>query len=284
MTFEPFDEGYKVDESVLTEEIPDFLDQSLRLWIQSVFSSHGITRTDQKLGLVLDQRMFLYPLQETFRRKFPPGLVLFMHQLFLDIKLLRNVISYILQTLATFDEGRELERIFQRSGSAYTVEFIKGEEARGILTAKGEPIFSTVGMRLAYRVPTIVEIQAKKILNTQVLLSEAWSSHYGINPDDEKTVTRCTDALAGLLRDKYFPDDKKPQLGKFLKQMIEQPEKYPLPAEKLYDKKKFLELMQEFSAIRGNHKTGTGRAPTYEEAGFVLHYAIMLFQILESKK
>ncbi len=100
-------------------------------------------------------------------------------------------------------------------------------------------------------------------------------------PDDERTVTRATDALSGILRDRYFPAEKRPQLGTLLEKIKKDCDLYPLPGNTIFDQKEFLSIMSRFSKIRGNHKSGTGRAPMHQEAGFVLHFTIMLFQTLK---
>ncbi|MCB9817445.1 hypothetical protein H6795_02830 [Candidatus Nomurabacteria bacterium] len=50
-----------------------------------------------------------------------------------------------------------------------------------------------------------------------------------------------------LLRDKYYPNEKKPQLGKLLKQLIENKDKIILPADTLYNKESLLKMMVKFS-------------------------------------
>src|SRR5690606_38279516 len=110
----------------------------------------------------------------------------------------RNVLTYLLQNVANAEEGRKLEVILADTSSAYSVNFKEEEVKNGALVGKATK------MKLAYRVPPVVKEQALDVMRTDQLLAEAWESHYGIDPDDEKTVTRCTDALAGLLRDVYF--------------------------------------------------------------------------------
>lgn len=280
MSFEPFDDKYEFDSSVLTEDFPHYLSPSVKKWIFDCLRNHSMYN-----ARVLHAQLtgsFIHPLNRAFRKSFSDTSTVFFSTITADIVLFRNVLSYILQNIADVAEGRELEKILQEGSSAYTVEFRRGRKIAGILTSKGEPMFETAGMKLSYRVPPIVKAQAEEVISHDALLAEAWESHYGINPDDEKTVTRCTDVLAGQLRDKYFGEEKRTQLGTLLQKMRAEPNKYSLPASSLYDSDRFLEIMKNFSKIRGNHKTGTGRAPTHEEAGFVLHFTIMLSQLLRS--
>lgn len=283
--FDPFDSEFKIDKSVLTKDIPVFLEQSLRRWIDSVFHKHSFIHIGPRGFPVIDGAMFLHPLQETFRREFSDDPETFYNEMLSNIKLFRNMLSYILQNITDVNEARALETILARSSSAYAVDFIKGKEIiSGLKRIDGKPMFEDVGCKLIYRVAPIVRMQAEDVLSSENLLAEAWEAYYGMQPDDEKTVIRCTDALAGLLRDAYFPTENRPVFGSMLQKMKQVPGSYTLPANCLYDTKEFLELMKDFSKIRGNHQKGTGRKPTHEEAGFVLHFAIMFFQLLKIKK
>jgi len=275
-SFEPFDEEFNFDRSILTETFPDYMLPSVLSWIENVLIKHQMYRPQLSRN-VSDSKLVL-PMNRALRKTIRTSWSAFLVDIQEDVPTFRNVLTYLLQNVASAEEGEELETILSDTSSAYSVDF-KEEDVR-----HGALIGGITRMKLVYRVPPVVKEQALDVMRTDQLLAEAWESHYGISADDEKTVTRCTDALAGLLRDVYFPEEKRPQLGILLGKMRKDTEKYPLPASSLYDSDKFLELMKNFSKIRGNHKTGTGRAPTHEEASFVLHYTIMLFQLLRSKK
>src|SRR5690606_8844814 len=134
----------------------------------------------------------------------------------------RNIISYVLQKIATEGEGKKLEATLIRTGSAYAVQITKKQVNAS---------WSKTEMKLIYRVDPIVAKQAVPILNSSSLIQEAWDAYYGLKPDYEKVVTRSSDALAGLLRDKFFPDEQKPQLGKLIEQLQRSPEKISFPGE-----------------------------------------------------
>lgn len=274
-SFEPFDEEFNFDKSILTEVFPEYMLPSVMLWIEELLIKHQLFRP--QLSRDVNDSKLVMPINRALRKTFRSSWPAFIADIQADVSTLRNVITYLLQNVANPGQGRDLEAILSDTSSAYSVDFKEEEVGDGVLIGK------STSMKLVYRVPPVVKEQALDVMKTDQLLAEAWESHYGINPDDEKTVTRCTDALAGLLRDSYFPEEKRPQLGTLLGKMRKDPESYRLPATGLYDSDKFLDLMRDFSKIRGNHKSGTGRAPTHEEASFVLHYAIMLFQILRSK-
>lgn len=274
-SFEPFDEEFNFDKSILTEAFPEYMLPSVMLWIKDLLIRRQLFKP--QLSRDVNDSKLVMPMNRALRKTFRSNWLAFMADIQTDVSTLRNAITYLLQNIADAQDGQRLEAILSDTSSAYSVDF-KEEEVRS-----GAIIGKATRMKLVYRVPPVVKEQALDIMRTDQLLAEAWESHYGINPDDEKTVTRCTDALAGLLRDVYFPEEKRPQLGTLLGKIRKDLGKYTLPASSIYDSDKFLELMKDFSKIRGNHKSGTGRAPTHVEASFVLHYAIMLFQILRSK-
>jgi len=274
-TFEPFDDEYRFDKGVLTEAFPDYMYPSIQDWIISLLDRASLLSWSQGIQYV-DRSKLVLPLNENMRKTFRNDLASFLSDISENANVLRNVISYLLQNVANKKEGENLEIILARTSSAYAVDF-RDEEAT---TSSGAISWVSTKIKLVYRVTPIVKRQAENTLAQSELLAEAWDSYYGLKPDDEKVITRCTDAIAGLLRDRFFPGEKRTQLGTLLQKVISEPEKYPVVGETLFDKKEFLATMKGFSAVRGNHKTGTGRAPTHAEAGFVLHFSIMLFQVL----
>lgn len=279
--FEPFDSEYSFDKTVLTEDFPNYLLPSVQKWIIDVLHRHDLF--DQS-GYVAGNSLpnlsndFTMPFNRTMRTTYKNDTLTFINIISANNIRLRNTLSYILQKIADYTEGATLEEILSEGSSAYTVDITRTEVKRALGAGVSVP-YENISMKLVYRVPLVVKAQAETILKNEHLLAEAWDEYYGLSPDDEKVVTRCHDALSGILRDKYFPKDAKPQLGKLTKQLIESPKKFTLPAETMYDKKSFLGLMDKFSEKRGNHTKGTGKKPTHEEAGFVLHYTIMLFQL-----
>jgi len=275
-SFEPFDQEFKFDKTILTEEFTEYMLPSIILWIKKILISHSFLNS-RYLDKVSDDGLVM-PLNRALRKTIRSHWSHFLVDIQVDLPTFRNVLTYLLQNVASRAEGENLEAILSETSSAYTVDF-KEEEV--MVHGVG---WKTTSMKLVYRVAPIAKVQALNVMQDENLLTEAWDFHYGINSDDEKTVTRCTDALAGMLRDTYFPGQQRSQLGTILGLMRKDPQKYPLPASSLYDTDKFLELMRDFSKIRGNHKTGTGRTPTHEEASFVLHFTIMLFQILRSRE
>lgn len=269
--FEPFDEEYKFDPEILTEDFPKYMIDSIVAWSEALLNNRRMIVMRDKLSPT-----FLLPYDRVFRTNLDPHWAIVTTKLRSNLKFARNFISYLLQIYASEKEGEALERILAESSSAYTVE--KSSE-KVLLVQSGALSTSITKMKLVYRVAAIVKKQSEMIISSNELLSEAWESHYGIPSDDEKTITRCADALAGLLRDQFFPTEKRTQLGTLISKIIQDPEDYSFPASTIYNKEELLNLMSNFSKIRGNHKSGTGRTPTHEEALFVLHFSIMFFQL-----
>lgn len=275
MNFEPFDSEFEFNKEVLSEDFKDYQLISIKSWLRETLKS---TKKLSSNNVSLSNELFVLPLNEIFRQTFSPNFELFWDSIVVNSKLFRNILSYVLQTSATEYQANKLERILGRTGSAYAVSTSKKSQK----IAQGISVNKNVS-KLLYRVSKVTSEQAAPILNTNALIQEAWDAFYGLKPNYEKVTTRCTDALAGILRDKFYPDDKKPQLGKLLGQLISSPEKFSIPGETIFDKEQFLRLMDNFTSIRGDHQTGTGRKPTKDEAKFVLHYTISAAHLLSLK-
>jgi len=273
VSFEAFDEAHNFEKQPLESGFPDYILQSVLPWIADVFKDRDFTHYYGH-ELILENDKLILPMSRQLRRRFSNQWSGFQKEITKDISTLTNVLSYILQNHAYYNDGIKLESILEVTGSAYSAE---------IISTKEDEFRTSYKMKLIHRVSEVVVEQAKAVLTNSELMQQAWDEHYSLNSDDEKTVTRATDALTGLLRDRYFPEEKRPMFGKIIEKIRKDPKKYPMPAEAIYERKNLLDLMLQFSKIRGNHKTGNGRAPTHEEAGFVLHFAIMLFQLMSVK-
>jgi hypothetical protein len=163
-----------------------------------------------------------------------------------------------------------MEYVLATGGSAFAVMMSPGDLQN----------YQTGIADIVERVPEVVREGSKEVLDTNTLIREAWHSCYSRNPDYAKTVSKCVDALEGLFKDKYFPKDQQPSLGRFLNDFLTTPTRLSFQGDMLLDPKSMLtELAQQFTPIRGHHTSGTGRVPTKEAAVFVLHYSIFVFQI-----
>ncbi len=147
-----------------------------------------------------------------------------------------------------------------------------------VVVSKIREFFDKGNADLVERVPTIIREASESAINGEVQLREAWASCYSVNPDYEKTVSKCCDVLEKIWRDKYFPKDPTPNIAKFVASFKTDASKLSYKGSSIADPKNLLtNLAEKFSSIRGQHTAGTGRAPTKEEAEFVLHYSIFVW-------
>lgn len=269
MRFKPVTSKYVFDGIELTREFPAHLRIPVATWIQSVLRNASIWSGASYRAIDDD---FLNNLDLLLREStpFPRDHREFLGFVMADHDRIINVVALCLQNYANPPEARQMEHILSTGGSAYAVMMDAGElhiYDRGIAD-------------IVERVPEIVREGSKDVLDTNALIREAWHSCYSRNPDYAKTVSKCVDALEGLFKTKYFPKDSKPTLGKFLNDFSANPKSLSFQGDSLLNPKSLLtELAQQFTPIRGHHTSGTGRAPTKEEAVFVLHYSIFVFQL-----
>jgi hypothetical protein len=111
------------------------------------------------------------------------------------------------------------------------------------------------------------------------MLRDAWSACYARNPDYDKVVSKCCDILEGLWK-KYFPDDPKPQVKKFVHALRQNPTLLTYPGSSVVQPSSLLtDIAERFSDIRGQHTKGTGKSALKEDAEFVLHYTIFVWNL-----
>ncbi|OGD65587.1 hypothetical protein A2215_03145 [Candidatus Berkelbacteria bacterium RIFOXYA2_FULL_43_10] len=135
---------------------------------------------------------------------------------------------------------------------------------------------------LERRVPVIVRKQSEKALTANDLLQDAWGFCYSRKPDYEKVVSKCCDFLEGYIAIKYFPKEKKPTLRKLIIQLSQKPQILTYKGSGIIaDKALVLELLKDAIDYRGQHTSGTGKRPNKDEAEFVLHTTIYLWNLFE---
>lgn len=271
MKFKPVTSNYVFEPDELTKDFPPHLKIPVATWIKRVLRNAGIweNRTHQAIDA-----NFLSELDLHFREgvSFPRD-----HNEFLSFVLGNsdrtiNIIALCLQNYAGPVEAYDMEHILAIGGSAYAV----------MITSPNYQLDTQGVADIVARVPEIVVESSKDVIDNNSLIKEAWHSCYSRNPDYEKTVSKCTDALEGLFKNKYFPKDPKPALGKFVNDFSINPSKLSFHGDTLINPKSNLtDLAKEFIPIRGHHTSGTGRTPTKEEAVFVLHYTIFAFQLFK---
>ncbi|MBR5621145.1 hypothetical protein IKW75_01515 [Candidatus Saccharibacteria bacterium] len=159
--------------------------------------------------------------------------------------------------------GDGLERILAMSGSAYAAELIDDKWA------------------LVERTPKIVKDASSDAISSNALLAEAWGCCYGVRPDYDATVRKSIDALETLMKEKYLPEDEKPQIGKQVKSIKESSriEMDFRGCDTLDDPKVVLELIKNLTGYRGEHTGGTGEHATKDIAEYALHTAIWFWSL-----
>ena len=269
MKFKPFGKKYIFQKDVLIDIFPDYMIPSLQKWIIDVLRSVGVIEKPV-YGDAWITSEFLHKVHILFRELFPKGLNEFL-QFTLDSKeRTSNIIAYFLQNYVYRDEADRLEFILSQGGSAYEVTIADknaSEYSRGIYD-------------LVVRVPSVIKELSKEALSNNEILAESWNHCYSRNPDYEKVVSRCSDFLEGLFKEKYFPKDPKPQLKKFVHSLEADPSKLRFKGDSIVNPKSLLtSLLKEVSDIRGQHTQGKGRVPTKEESEFVLHTTILIWNL-----
>jgi len=269
MRFKPVTPKYVFDGSDLVREFPAHLQTPVATWIHSVLHDGGIWSGNSYRAI---DEAFLNNLDLLLREStpFPRDHRDFLDFVMADPDRTINVIALCLQNYASSHRARQMEHILSTGGSAYAVMLDAGE-LHGYEMGVAD---------IVERVPEAVREGSKEVLDANSLIRDAWHSCYSRNPDYAKTVSKCVDALEGVFKTNYFPKDPKPTLGKFLNDFAAHPTKLSFQGDTLLNPKSMLtEMAQQFTPIRGHHTSGTGRAPTKEEAVFVLHYTIFVLQI-----
>lgn len=268
MRFKPVTKKYNYSSETLIENIPVYMHGPIASWVlkilQEVSLFHGSTwDSDAMVDPTLINR-----LNVLFRESFPARWDSFLNFLFSEKDRTINFLAFCLQNFAYDSNATALEEILADGGSAW----------KSISTFSES--FDRGTFELVRRVPEIVQEQSKKAISEEKLLREAWVSCYSHNPKYEETVSKCVDALEGLFRDRYFPKDSKPVLSKFIKDLAADAAKLSYNGDSLVNPKNLLtDLAKDFATVRGQHTKGSGRLATKEEAEFVLHYTIFLWNI-----
>jgi len=267
--FKAFSKKYDFDKDILSKDIPSYLVNPIADWIAKNLDQHDKRGSYSYRNHITTE--YKNELQFTLREVFNEDLSEFLNKLFSDTELLINYLAFVLQNHCYESEALALEEILAIGGSGYAVEVKKH---------KIDQYRTSVRCNLIERVPAIVRQQAQVAVTDNDKLSDAWQKCYQHNPDYEKTVSLCCDVLESLFGKRYWPQDPKPQLGKFVAQFQTKPGVLNYDGSSLVDPKNLLtDLLKEFPNIRGQHTAGKGRSPTAEEARFVLHLTITIWSL-----
>ena len=198
-------------------------------------------------------------VRDTFIVKKDLDSYMYSNRFFSKTNLVIEVLNFIVQTYAEEPECKDLENILLQGGHAYTVSHI-GKAQVG----------------LEKRVSDELKKASEEALNESSLLREAWHAFYCKDPDFEKTVSKSIDALETKIKNKYYPQDKKPSLGRYMDNMKTDQNIKHVGSNVDTDKKLF-DICKNFADYRGQHTSGSGNVPTKEDAEFILHTSILVY-------
>ena len=271
MKFKPFSSTYDFSKTELSEIYPNHFHTPIAKWIYDIFDDNHLGHSRGYYSSIsVIKTPVLGNFNVIFRKSFPEDITEFINNILSDSELTSNFLALMLQNYAAGKEAVALEIILSNGGSAYKV----------VQTDKAAGSYDKGVYDLERRVPELIVNQAKPALNVSEQLQVAWKAFYSLNPDYEKTVNQCCDALEHLLRDTYEPRNVTPQLGMLLKNLQSKPDKMNFKGDTLFsDKSDILKLISESTKIRGTHTAGTGRKPTSKEAEFILHSTILIFNM-----
>lgn len=269
MKFKPFGSKYIHSKDVLVRDFPDFMKPAIAKWLFDTIQHDVIVHSDFDRYTGINQS-FQHYLHIEFRELFPQEWSKFLTFTMSNSDRICNILALILQNYANSQNAKGLEYILSQGGSAYEVT-----KTDNNASAYDKGVYD-----LTERVSSLVKDQAKIAIDDNKLLAEAWHLCYSRNPDYEKSVTRACDFLEGFLGKKYFPKDTKPQLKKFVHAFIDNPTILKYKGDSLLDPKSNLtSLLIEASNLRGQHTEGKGRLPTKNEAEFILHTTIYIWNL-----
>jgi hypothetical protein len=269
MKFKAFGDKYNFPKNVLIDNFPPFVLGPLSDWLLNTLRYDYIIEDsfERYIGI---SPSFKHFLQIEFREVFPQDWNNFLKFVFEDKDRTCNIIALCLQNCANLDQANSLEYILSESGSAYEItctDLKSAEFHKGVFD-------------LIQRVPTSTKKFSEKAISENEMLLEAWNSCFSRKPDYEKTVSRCSDFLEAFFKKKYFPDDPKPQLKKFIHDFENNPERLQYKGSTIVSPKSMItSLLSEVSNIRGQHLAGKGRKPTRDEAEFVLNTTIYIWNL-----
>jgi len=255
---------------------PDFLRDDLVEWIQNVMELNRLTSAPSDLYRTsgyLDAKFRRF-LQREFMRNFPDDWPHFIREVVADEELLADYLSLLLRNFANGSQAKVLESLLRHVNSEFTVKATKNDAED----------YDVGCFDLEYRVPRAVRTNANNALNSQLLL-DAWHACYGTrSPDYEKCVSACADFLEGYLRDKFYPEmERTKTIPQFINDFKE-PEKIGFVGDGFVkDRMSLVSLLTGLSNARGQHTTGKGRPPTPEDAKYVLHTTIYIWNLMEGK-
>lgn len=270
MKFIPFTDKYLFKKDTLLRGFPDYMSLPISNWMGKLLRNANAIGINHMYGTAYIESEFLDEININFREVFPKAWTEALPFIFSDSKRAADFIAMCLQNFADASEAAELETILATGGSAFKVVSTKkdaSEYEEGVYT-------------LSERVSPIVAEQSIQALDNNDLLQEAWQLCYSRNPDYGKSVIKCQNFLEHFLRDKYEPTNTEPQIGKLIGNLKKTSQKLKFKGDTvLSNKETILSLIDNIAQFRGIHTAGTGKIPNKEEAEYVLHTTIYIWNL-----
>jgi len=274
MKFKPLSKKYQFDDT-LRMDIPDYLHQPIANWLYSVLErKDAVVRSDgiYRKGAYLS-KTFHEILNVNMREAYPQDWNQTINFILSDDDRTLTMLQWCLNYYARRNEAWDLEYSLSNGGVGYAVQATKTNASE----------YDDGVYDLIERVPEVVRNAAEDSLNSNDELLKAWRSCYGRSPNYNEVVQVCQNVLEGLLRDAYLPKDTKAQLGKLIadirsgKTLLYKGSNVPSSPNDL------LNIIQNVPQYRGMHKAGTGKDASKEEAEFVLHATIFIWNMHQQK-
>ena len=261
MGYTPITDSFKKKFSEeLCEDFPEYFRTPIACWLlrSNSFVCDDSIRNLQEWKRITNSAS-IQDIEVGVRQQIPRTPTLFFSQSDLVIE----VLNYSIKKLAN-DRKRceDLEKILCKGGHAYKVAHM-----------------GTPEVCLVKRVSDELEQASEKALKENILLREAWSLCYKRDPNYAQCVAKCVDALETKIKQKYYPNEPRPSLGKFLNQM-ENDASINYVGNAIDDGKKLFKICSQFADFRGQHTSGSGKVPTEEDARFILHTSILLYNMI----
>lgn len=269
MSFKPLSKKYIFDDT-LSMDIPAHLKGPIANWLELILQRKNLIVRSHVTGAgSYVSRVFKDFLQVQLREVFPQQWGEFLEFVINDTDRCLTLLQICLNKFADNDEANRLEIHLSMAGSGYEVEKVDKEAS-----SHTEGVYD-----LIERVPSATKEAAKNAISENDQLLKAWRACYGRGPNYKEAVQQAQNVLESLFRDNYLPNDKKAQLGKLIADIKAGKELAYKGSDVLTDPNVLLGLVDRVPEYRGVHTAGSGKVPTKQQAEYILHTTIYLWNL-----
>lgn len=270
MKFKPLSKKYQFDDTLITS-FPGFMHQPIVNWLEDILKRKNLLVAPDIMypGKRYITNAFREMLHVNLRETYPQAWGDFVNFILADTDRTLTILQWCLNYHANARDANNLEWLLSNSGSGYEVE----------KTSKDASEYTEGVYDLIERVSGATKQAAKDALTQNDQLLNAWRACYGRNPNYKEVVQQSQNVLEELLRDKYLPKDKKAQLGKLItdikagKTLSYKGSDVPSSSNTL------LNLIDNVAIYRGVHTAGSGKNPSKQQAEYILHTTIYVWNL-----